>query len=85
LLTLVRSAFGPLNAKAGIPKKVRRVGHAQRVFTFLWECKCAGKARDHLVEEGVGDRCVLEVEEADIEEGMLELLDKDGSGVWRGE
>jgi hypothetical protein len=85
LLALVRGTFGHLNAEAGIPEEVGRVGHAQRVLAFLREPKDAGQVRGHLVEEGIGDRWVLEVEEADVDEGVSELLDKDGPSVRGGE
>ena len=85
MLALVRRAFGHLDAEAGIPEEVGRVGHAQRVLALLREPKDPGQVRDHLVKEGIGDRGVLEVEEADVEEGVLKLLDKVGSSVCGGE
>ena len=62
-----------------------RVGHAERVFAFLRQREEAWWVRDHLVEEGGRYRRVLEVEETYVDEGVLQLLDEGGAGVWRGE
>ena len=62
-----------------------RIGHAQRVLALLREPKDPRQVRDHVVKEGIGDRRVLEVEEADVEEGVLKLLDEVGPSVRRGE
>ena len=62
-----------------------RVGHAKRVLAFLRQREEAGQVRDYLVDEGGGDRRVLEVEEADVDKRVLQLLDEGGAGGGRGE
>src|SRR6266702_6749535 len=85
LLALVRRAPGALDTETGVAEEVGRVGHPERVLALLWQHEEAGQVRDHLVEEGGGYRQMLEVEEADVDERVLQLLDECGAGVWRGE
>lgn len=76
LLPLVRGTLGALDAQLGITKEVRGVGHGDGIFGLLREGKDAGDVGNEGVERLVGDRRILEIEEADVDQSMAKLVNE---------
>lgn len=80
LLTLVGGTPCALNTELGVAKEMRRIGHDDAILDLLREGKNAGDIGYEGVKRFVGDRRVLEVEEANVHQSMTKLIDEGRMG-----